>query len=178
MRWDRARSPTSFPQGKLTCTPTNRITSTVLPSKGAGSALPRVQPVGTGPVLPSASANEGQVQQSEALSSQPSVVAGATDIKIDLGCVRVIDPNMVLSSSTELDFTMTPLFTVFTSSNLPLSTEHDSFCLPLTYPQYICSQQWHFEAPDRSVVSSHPRQVAPGRLVAVFHSPNHHLGHF
>lgn len=140
MRWDRARSPTSFPQGKLTCTPTNRITSTVLPSKGAGSALPRVQPVGTGPVLPSTAANEGQVQQSEALSSQPSVVAGATDIKTDLGCVRVIDPNMVLSSSTELDFTMTPLFTVFTSSNLPLSTEHDSFCLPLTYPQYICSQ--------------------------------------
>lgn len=89
--------------------------------------------------LPSVASCEGQGSLCTFLSSWPSVESGSVDINIDHSCNRDMNPDMGPGSIPGPDITMaqdckqvthaSPLFTASTSSDVPLSTEHASFCL-------------------------------------------------
>lgn len=85
--WEKTALLVSYLQDQLTCTPANRVSSTLLPRRGAGLALL------------SAAASEGWNQLRAALSSRFLVVTGAMDIYIDHGCSRATEPDTALGSS-------------------------------------------------------------------------------
>lgn len=94
-------------------------------------------------VLWSAAASKGRAS-SAALSSQPSVVTGVMDFYTHSSGSRATGPDVARGSSSGLDITMATgserathlslLLTAFTSSDLPLSTGHQPFCLALSLP--------------------------------------------
>lgn len=98
---------------------------------------------GAGPVLPSVTHREGQDQLCSALSWQPSVVSGAMDTNTDHGYIGVMNLGLGHGSNPGPDITMSlggneathvsPSCTSFASSDVPLFTGHEPFCLCLQH---------------------------------------------
>lgn len=142
--WQTRRAEPTLPfsllQGQLAQVLSDWVSSIGLPRWGERTcSLECYTGWGAEPALSSVAAREGQRRLCVGLSSRPLVVSGDMDSNTDHSCSRAIGPDMNPGSSPDPDITMTPsskqdttlspLLTTFTSLDLPVSTEHEPFCL-------------------------------------------------